>query len=60
VKIGDVVVLKCGGPKMIVDGAPKTCPRDDCVTVHVTWIDAKGEVKFGRFPVDGLIVEQDA
>lgn len=53
-KIGDVVVLKSGGPKMVIDGGPKAFPRDDCVTVHVTWFDVRGEVKFGRFPVDTL------
>lgn len=58
-KVGDVVRLKSGGPRMSVDGVPDTVTAKDCVTVHTTWFDAKGDVKWGRFPVDAL-AKQDA
>lgn len=58
IKIGDVVELKCGGPRMVVVDHPDEVTAKDVVTVHVTWIDAKGECKHARFPVVALkIVE---
>jgi uncharacterized protein YodC (DUF2158 family) len=58
VKIGDVVRLKSGGPWMTVDDV-KTDSRDGVSLVHTLWINAKGEVKWGNFPADGVVKTRD-
>lgn len=49
-KIGDVVQLKSGGPKMTISSEKDE--RDG--TVHCEWFDESGQLKAGRFKAQVL------
>jgi len=48
-KIGDVVRLKSGGPKMTVEEVD-----DSADTVHCKWFVGGEKLKYGSFPVDSV------
>jgi uncharacterized protein YodC (DUF2158 family) len=50
-KIGDVVVLKSGGPKMTICGLPV----ENISRYHCEWFDDSGELKRSRFPREALM-----
>ena len=49
-RVGDVIMLKSGGPKMTV----KSVGRDwvDTMCVFVTWFGDKNKVKDGAYPIE--------
>ncbi|HFQ4989878.1 TPA: YodC family protein [Vibrio vulnificus] len=51
--IGDIVVLKSGGPVMTVTG------RDFADELICTWFDSKQELKSGTFPEASVTLEDD-
>lgn len=55
-KIGDVVMLKSGGPKMTVISLPSShTSRHTC-----EWFDEGGELKRSPFPIDAIRIVSDS
>lgn len=55
-KVGDVVTLKSGGPKMTVSGMP--VPGEDINTLHCQWFDASSKLVSQSFPKALLNLEE--
>lgn len=53
-KIGDIVLLKSGGPKMTVT----YIPIGEREVVHTSWF-AGSKKETGSFPVDALVLVKD-
>jgi len=52
-KVGDVVVLKSGGPKMTVCGVK----ADYFASIFCQWFDSKLQLQSGNFVPEQLIVQ---
>ena len=55
-KIGDVVTLKSGGPKMTIDniGGNSMTGEGGTITAWVSWFDAKMQPQKGSYPLTSL------
>ena len=50
-QVGDVVMLKSGGPKMTITGGPSENIRG----YYCQWFDENGTISRARFPAESLM-----
>jgi uncharacterized protein YodC (DUF2158 family) len=57
VKVGDVVCLKSGGPKMTVDRVYKD--REGVELAHTVWYEDSHQLRYTCLPVDAFVKVTD-
>ncbi len=56
--VGDIVVLRCGGPKMTVTDVSISEPPDK-QRIWCIWVDASNSLSKGVFPSDTCVLAEE-